>query len=63
MLAISGGKLPHGKGIVDAITMAILGAYNTTSIFKELHYHMFDTPVEDNNIHNLVKCIVIEMLL
>jgi hypothetical protein len=57
MLAISGGNLPHGKGVVDAITVAVLGAYNT-SIFKVLHYHMFDTPVEDNHIHNLVKCIV-----
>jgi hypothetical protein len=59
MLAISGGNLPHGKGIVDAITVAVLGAYSTSLTFKELHYHMFDTPVEDNHIHNLVKCIVI----
>ena len=57
MLAISGGNLPHGKGIADVIAVAVTCEEHTTPP-QYCNYQMFDTPVEDNHIHNLVKCIV-----
>ena len=58
MLAATDGNLPHGKGIVDVITVSVLGACNILSLFRELEYLMYDTTVEDNHIHNLIKSIV-----
>lgn len=35
MLATTAGKLPHGKGIPDAIAVSVLGALNVSSLFTE----------------------------
>ena len=58
MLAATDGKLPHGKGITDAIAVAVLGSCNIAALFVDRHEHMFDTTVENNHIHNLIKHIV-----
>ena len=57
LLAAAGGNLPHGKGIIDAITVAVLGTCSCSPLFKELEYHMYDTTVEENHIHMLIKSI------
>ena len=41
MLKTSGGKLPHDKGIVGAIAITVLAAVNVSSLFTELHDHMY----------------------
>ena len=58
LLVATSGNLPHGKGIVDAVAVSVLGACNNSSLFKELEYHMFDTTVEENHIHTLIKSII-----
>ncbi len=57
IMKVTDGKLPHCKGIVDAIAVSVLGGINHLKIFKELHNHMFDTPVNDNHIISLIKNI------
>ena len=58
LLVATSGNLPHGKGIVDAVAVSVLGACNNSSLFKELEYHMFDTTVEENHIRTLIKSII-----
>ena len=57
MMKVTDGKLPHCKGIVDAIAVSVLGGINHSKVFQELHNHMFDTPVNDNHIISLIKNI------
>ena len=58
MLNTSGGKLPHGKGIVGAIAVTVLGAVKVSSLFTELDDHMYDSTVDDNHVHELINEIV-----
>lgn len=55
LLTTSGGKLPQGKGVTAAITIQVLSDCADKNIFSELHNHMFETSVEDNHVHTLVK--------
>lgn len=55
MLKMSDGKLPQGDGITEAIVLAVFTNSAGLSLFQELHNHQFDTSIEDNHIHNLVK--------
>ena len=57
MMKVTDGHLPQCKGINDAIAAAVLGEINISKVFKELHSHMFDTPVNDNHIISLIKKI------
>ena len=52
-----GGKLPQGYGFTQAITTAVLSNTRDMELFPELLQHQFDTAVEDNYIHLLVKRI------
>ena len=45
----------HGKGITDAIAVAVLGSCNNATLFVESHKHMLHTTVENNHIQNLIK--------
>ena len=58
MLAATDGKLPHCKGIVGAITTSVLGSINVSSLFTELDDHMYDSTVDDNHVHGLIKEII-----
>ncbi len=60
MLAATDGKLPHCKGIVGAITSttSVLGSINALSLFTELDDHMYDSTVDDNHVHGLIKEII-----
>ena len=42
MLATTDGKLPHGRGIPDAIAVSVLLALKVSSLFTELDDHMHD---------------------
>ena len=55
MLTATDGKLPHGKGITDAIAVAVLESCNIATLFVELHKHMIHTTVENNHIQSLIK--------
>ena len=57
MLKVSGGKLPQGFGVVDAIVTAVLENTQHIDIYPELHNHQFDTADEDNHVHILIKRI------
>ena len=57
MLKTSGGKLPHDKGIVGAIAITVLAAVNVSSLFTELDDHMYDSTVDDNHVHELIRDI------
>ena len=57
MLKTSGGKLSHDKGIVAAIAIAVLGAVNVSSLFTELDDYMYDSTVDENHVHLLIKDI------
>jgi len=58
MLITNKGKLPQGKGIVEAIKSSILLSINMRIIFRDLHTHMFDTAINENHIIMLTKEIV-----
>ena len=58
MLAKNAGKLPHGKGIPEAIATVVLGTLKVSSLFTELDDHMFDWTVDDNHVYKLIKKIV-----
>ena len=58
MLNTSGGKLPHGKGIVGAIAVTVLGAVKVSSLFTDVDDHMYDCTVDDNYVHELIREIV-----
>ena len=58
MLATTDGKLPHGRGIPDAIAVSVLGALKVSSLFTELDDHMYDSAVDDSHVYGLIKSIV-----
>lgn len=57
MLATTGGKLPLGIGIPDAITVSVLGALDLSTLFTELDNHIFDSAVDENHVYGLIKII------
>ena len=57
MLRSSGGVLPQCAGILPAIASAVLANTLGKPLFPTLDIHMFDTSVEDNHVHTLVKTV------
>ena len=57
LLRVSGGKLPQGGGLTQAVTTAVQLNTQHMHLFPDLIQHQFDTAVEDNHIHILVKQI------
>ena len=57
MLRSSGGVLPQCAGILPAIASAVLPNTLGKPLFPTLDIHMFDTSVEDNHVHTLVKTV------
>ena len=57
MLTKTGGKLPHCKGIPDAIASSVLAGINLSEVFRELDNHMMDTSVFENHVFGLIKII------
>jgi len=55
ILRTTSGKLPQGHGLTSAITNQVLMYSADKVLFPELHFHMFETTVEDNHVHVLVK--------
>ena len=43
LIRVSGGKLPQGFGIADAVTTAVLKITQHLQLFSYLHQHQFDT--------------------
>ncbi|KAJ4922468.1 hypothetical protein JOQ06_019563 [Pogonophryne albipinna] len=55
ILRTTSGKLPQGHGLTSAITNQVLMYSADKVLFPELYFHMFETTVEDNHVHVLVK--------
>lgn len=55
LLKTTSGRLPQGPGISVAVSMAVLNNTIHMDLFPELYTHQFETAVDDNHIHNLVK--------
>ena len=55
LMAATSGRLPHGQGVPDSISIAVLGSLNIEEIFPELNEHMIDTSATDNHTFQLVK--------
>ena len=58
MLISTSGKLPHCKGIPDAIATAVLNNLGNTEVFSELNDHALESPIgEEYHIFSLIKMI------
>ena len=44
-MAATSGRLPHGQGAPDSISIAVLRSLNIEEIFPELHEHMIPQPL------------------
>ena len=55
LMAATSGRLQHGQGASDSISIAVLRSLNIEEIFPELHEHMIDTSATDNHIFQQVK--------
>ena len=58
MLAVTDGQLPHARGIPDAFVVAVLASLSIPSLFTELDHHLFDSPVGENHVVQLIKSII-----
>ena len=58
MLAVTEGHLPNGCGISNAIVQAVLGFLPVSSHFQVLDHHLFDSPVGDNHVIQLIKNVI-----
>ena len=58
MLAVTEGQLPNACGISEAIVPVVLGSLSIPSLFKELGHHLFNSPVGDNHVVQLIKSII-----
>ena len=56
--SVNQGGLPHGTGLPDAIASTVLRDCVERDVFSSLKQHMFDTTVVNNQVFNLIKCIV-----
>ena len=58
MLNSTSGKLPHCKGVPDAIATAVLNNLGNTEVFSELNDHALESPIgEEYHIFSLIKMI------
>ncbi|KAJ8380408.1 hypothetical protein SKAU_G00011860 [Synaphobranchus kaupii] len=55
LLRRNGGKPPQGSGVTLAVVTQVLADCAEKNLFPGLHNHMFDTCVEANHVHILVK--------
>ncbi|CAL9688353.1 unnamed protein product [Knipowitschia caucasica] len=55
ILRSTSGKIPQGCGLSAAIGKEVLSYTMGKNLFPGLHSHMFDTTVEENHMHLLVK--------
>ena len=55
LMVATSGRLPHGQGVPDSISIAVLGSLNIEEMFPELNEHMIDTSATDNHTFQLVK--------
>uniref|UniRef100_A0A8C4N4D4 THAP-type domain-containing protein n=1 Tax=Eptatretus burgeri TaxID=7764 RepID=A0A8C4N4D4_EPTBU len=55
LLKSSGGKLQQGTGIQSTVSSAVLQNTADKKLFANLESHMFDTSVEENHLHILIK--------
>lgn len=55
LLKINEGRVPQGRGTTAAIVTQVLSDCSEKNLFPQLHSHMFDTCVESNRVHVLVK--------
>ena len=58
MLKITENNLPRCKGILEAISTAVLGTIKDKQVFNNLKTHMKDSAVEENYVYLLIKNIV-----
>ena len=58
MLAVTEGHLPNGCNISNAIVQAVLGFLPVSSHFQELDHYLFDSPVGDNHVIQLIKNVI-----
>ena len=43
LMGATSGRLPHGQGVPDSISIAVLRSLNIEEIFPQLHEHVIDT--------------------
>lgn len=55
LLKTNEGRVPQGRGTTAAIVTQVLSDCSEKNLFPQLHSHMFDTCVEANHVHVLVK--------
>lgn len=55
LLKTSPGRIPKGHGFATAITKEVLSYSAGKNLFPGLHNHVFETTVDDNHVHTLVK--------
>uniref|UniRef100_A0A8C5BZB7 THAP-type domain-containing protein n=1 Tax=Gadus morhua TaxID=8049 RepID=A0A8C5BZB7_GADMO len=55
ILRTTSGKLPQCNVITSAIVTQVLEYSAGKTLFPQLHNHMFETTVDDNHVHILVK--------
>ena len=53
----AGGNLPRAKLIASVISSAVLNNLSDIILFPTFHNHMFDTDVNNNHVHQLVKIV------
>jgi hypothetical protein len=57
-LAACNGKPTNRKNTKQLVLAGVLSHTCNTSLFENLHAHMFDTEVTDNHIHKLCRSII-----
>ncbi len=55
ILRTTSGRLSQGHGLASAGTKEVLSYSADKTLFPGLHNHMFETTVDDNHLHYLVK--------
>ena len=62
MLVKTDGKLPQCKGISQSIASAVLENTSNRVLFSDLLEHQFNTTIDDNHLHKLVKLVVMKYI-
>jgi len=55
LLKLNEGQLPQGFGVSSALASSVLSNCAGLHLFADLHCHQFDTTVDDNHVHCLIK--------